>query len=292
MKCIWIILGLAVSLAFCSDAFAQSPQTTPVVGEQYEIIVSYVTSQEGSDGSSSSSSGQNALLERVVAISDLGLELEFDLSHDATAEDRARVWQYPARVLQLSHGQMRLLNGPELEGRVDRWLAKAGWTREVCGRWIFTWNAFRIECEPESVVADIEAINLRSVDLRDGAAYRHPQTTGSARLKRTTTGQGAATFSVTLEIDADAVRRARAEDDVAVAEIMQKPVTLDAALQKRAEEVITGTVEITFDTDSAGSPIRRTVITTLKTVEFNGVQKTDTRTVTVTRQLLSNRIAR
>lgn len=285
MNWIGIVVGLAASLT-AGPVFALSLQPDRVVGDQHEIIMSYETAQQGSDGSSGSSSGRDAMLERVVAVSDLGFELEFDLPRDATAEDRARVWQYPARVLQPSTGIMQLLNGSELEGRVDRWLASAGLTREMCGRWIFTWNAFRIECDPNSVIADIEAINLLAVDLHEGAMYRHPGTLGSAPLSRTNDRAGGSTYSVKLDVDVDAVRRSRAEGDVAVGEMMQQPVTLENALRKRSEETVTGTVEVTFDVDAKGSPTRRTVVTTLETVKPDGVLETDRQTVTVERRPL------
>jgi len=285
MTWIGIVVGIAASLT-AGPLFALSLQPHRVVGDQHEIIVSYETSQQGSDGSSGSSSGRDATLERVVAVSDLGTELEFDLPQDATAEERARVWQYPARVLQTSTGIMQLLNRSELEGRVDKWLASAGLTREMCGRWIFTWNAFRIECDPNSVIADLEAINLLAVDLHEGAMYRHPEALGSAPLFRTSDRAGGSKYSVKLDVDVDTVRRSRAEGDVAVGEILQQPVTLENALQKRSEETVTGTVEITFDVDAKGNPTRRTVVTTLETVKPDGVRETDRRTVTVERRPL------
>jgi hypothetical protein len=277
-----IIAGLTASLT-ANSAFALSPQPDPAVGEQHEVIVSYETSQQGSDGSSGSSSGQDVLLERVIAVSSVGLELEFDLPSDATAEDRARDWKFPARILQQSNGAMRLLNGDELEERIDRWLTAAEMSREMCGRWIFTWNAFRIDCDPESVIADIEAINLLTVDLREGATYRHPQTVGSGMLSLTSDGPDGAIYSVRLEVDADAVRRSRAESDVVVGEIMQKPVTLEAALSERSKETVSGTVEVTFDVDTSGNPTRRTVVTILETIKPDGVSETDRRTETVER---------
>lgn len=282
MNWIAIIAGLTASLT-ANPALALSPQPDPAVGEQHEIIVSYETSQQGSDGSSGSSRGQDVLLERVIAVSSVGLELEFDLPSDATAEDRARVWKFPARVLQQSNGPMRLLNGDELKERVDRWLTAAEMSREMCGRWIFTWNAFRIDCDPESVIADIEAINLLTVDLREGATYRHPQTVGSGTLSLTSDGPDGALYSVRFEVDADAVRRSRAESDVVVGEIIQNPVSLEAALGKRSKETVSGTVEVTFAVDTSGSLTRRTVVTILETVMPDGVSETERRTETVER---------
>ncbi len=229
------------------------------------------------------------MLERVIAVSSLGLELEFDLPTNVTVEDRALTWKFPARVFQSSDGTIRLLNGDELETRVDRWLTMAGMTREMCGRWIFTWTAFRIECDPESVIADIQAINLLGTDLHEGAAYQLPETLGSGTLSRISDGPNGATYTVTLAVDADAVRRSRAESDVAVGEIVQDPVTLEAALDERSKESVSGTVEVTFDVDPSGNPTRRTVVTTIETVKTDGVRETDRRTVTVERRVASGR---
>ncbi|WP_404416202.1 hypothetical protein [Brevundimonas vesicularis] len=277
-----IIAGLTASLT-ANSALGLSPQPHPAVGEEHEVIISYVTSKQGSDGSSSSSSGQDVLLERVIAVSNAGLELEFDLPSDATAEDRARDWKFPARILQQSNGAIRLLNGDELDERVDRWLKASEMSRDMCGRWIFTWNAFRIECDPESVIADIAAINLLNVNLREGATYRHPQTVGSGILSLTSKGPGGAVYSVRLAVDADAVRRERAESDVVVGEITQNPVTFEAAFSERSKETVSGTVEVTFDVDASGNPTRRTVVTTLDTVKPDGVSEKDRRTDTVER---------
>lgn len=283
MKRIGIVVWLAVSVM----ADSAESQSVPVVGERHEIILSYETSNQSSDGSSGSSSGRDAMLERVITVRDSGLELEFDLPLDATAEDRARVWQYPARVFQPTTGEMILLNGGELEGRVEDWLAAADMTREMCGRWIFTWNAFRIECDPASVIAGIDAIDLRREDLREGAPYRHPLALGSAPLHRTTHGADGSTYSVILEADAEVIRRSRAQNDVAIGEMIGQPISLESALRERSKEAITGTVEITFDVDPAGNPIRRSVVTTLVTVKPDGVSETDRQRATTERRRIS-----
>lgn len=123
------------------------------VGHQWELVRSYETEQIGSDGSSSNSSGTDACAERVVAIRPEGIELEYDIAPDADEEERQRQWSLPARVLRLPDGSLRLLNRGELEARLDDWLKRANWNRDMCGKWIFTWNAFRIECDPESGLA-------------------------------------------------------------------------------------------------------------------------------------------
>ena len=134
---------IAALLLLDNDARGESPQSAPKVGEEYEISKSYETSQQTSDGSSGSSRGRDGILERVIGVREGGLELEYDLPKDTTAEDRARSWQFPVRVFRPTNGSMQLLNRPELEARVEGWLRAAGWTRAACGRWIFTWNAIR-----------------------------------------------------------------------------------------------------------------------------------------------------
>jgi hypothetical protein len=268
-------------------ACAQGP--APRAGDEYEIVVRYETSERGSDGFEGTAHGSDALLERVLAVRADGVELEYDLPGDATAEQRAAVWQFPARVLQPAGGAMLLLNGAELEARVDRWLAAAGWTRAVCGRWIFTWNAFRIECDPQSVLATIGALDLRSVDLREEALYRDSGARAPGALARLQDGGAGARFRVVLAVDPDAVRRERAQSDVATGEIMQTPVTLEEALRRRAQERVTGTIEFLFETDSEGRVLKRTRVARVVIEVPGGRSETRTATQTVERRRLPDR---
>jgi hypothetical protein len=278
-----VVALLLPSLAAC----IVTPQSVPRVGEEYEISKSYETSDRTSDGSSGSSRGRDVLVERVIGIRDAGLELEYDLPKDTSAEDRARTWQFPFRVFRPSSGPMQLLNRAELEARVDGWLKAAGWTREVCGRWIFTWNAFRIECDPQSVIKIGEAFDLRYADLREGASYQDSESRGPGTLTRTAAGPEGATFTAAMEIDPDAVRRARAESDVAVGEMMRKPVTLDAALRERSKESVSGTISVTLDTDARGNIRRRTKVTKAEITRPDGKHESRTATETVERRVVS-----
>jgi hypothetical protein len=87
-----------------------------------------------------------------------------------------------------------------------------------------------------------------------------------------------------MPVDPDAVRRARAESDVVVGEIVRKPVTLDAALHERAKETISGTISVAFETDSAGNARRRTKVTKLDIEEPDGRSETQTVTETLERR--------
>ena len=256
----------------------------PLVGEEHEITRSYETAQEGSSGSSGSSSGSDTLIERVIAVRDSGIELEFDLAREAGAGEKASNWQFPVRVLSQPGKPMQLINAAELEARVEAWLKAAKWTRTVCGKWIFTWNAFRIECDPQSVLATLEAIDLRSVVLVEGALYREAGAAGAAKLVRSPSARDGITYTAVMEADPQAVRLARAESDVVVGEITQTPVTLEAALGKRAKESVSGTITVTFDADEAGNVRRKTKVTKLETRLADGERESETDTQTIERR--------
>lgn len=268
-------------------AGAEPAQTKPKVDDTYQITSTRETSQQSNDGSAGSSTDQDAMMERVIGVRETGLELEYDSPENSGGADRAGGWQFPVRVFKPAHGPLQLLNGPELEARVDGWLKSGGMTRAACGHWIFTWNAFRIECDPQSVLKLIEPFDLTPDDLRDGAPYKDPKARGPAPFTRKKAGPEGATFVVELAVDPEAVRRERAEGDIVVAELSKKTLTLDAALRARSAETISGTITISFDTDAAGEVRRRTRVTK---VEIKGPgQRVETQTVreTMERQRVS-----
>lgn len=263
--------------------FLQAAAEPAQAGEEHEISRAYKSSQHSSTGSSGSSNGRYVLVERVVSASASGLELEYDLPKNTTAQDRARQWQFPARVFRPVSGAMRLLNEHELETRVDDWLKTAGWTRAMCGRWVFTWNAFRIECDPQSVLKTISTYDLRAVDLREGALYQDPEARTPAVLTKRTAQADGVTYVAVAEVDSDVVRRARAESDVAVGEVMREPVTIDAALREHAKDSVSGTISITFHADREGEVLRRTRMTKLETKKPDGSSESASMTETVER---------
>ncbi|HEX8257211.1 MAG TPA: hypothetical protein VF589_06230 [Allosphingosinicella sp.] len=182
---------------------------------------------------------------------------------------------------------MLLLNTAELEVRLQAFLHAAGWTRALCGHWYFTWNAFQIQCDPKSVLATIPDFDLRSTDLREGAVYRDKAARRPGTLTRRPGKADEARFAVVMEADPDAVRRARAEADVVVGEIMQKPVTLEAALRERMKEDVSGTIEVVFEADPAGDARRRTKVTRLRISAPGEPPEIDVRTETLERGLAS-----
>ena len=84
-------------------------------------------------------------------------------------------------------------------------------------------------------------------------------------------------------------RLTSAESDVVVGEIMDKPVSLDAALRERAREIVSGTISVTFETDPAGNVRRRTKVTKLDIKGPDGRSETRTVTETLERRLISRR---
>lgn len=281
-------LALISTLLLAPAAESAGPLPASVsAGQEYEIRHSYETSDRTSDGNSSgSSSGHTTIAQRVLAVREGGVELEYDFPKGTKAEQRGPEWRLPARVFKPANGQLQLLNRSELEARVDEWLKKAKWPRSICGSWYFTWNAFRVECDPQSIIETIEEYDL-GPPLRDGAPYRMAGAHGTGNVVKKAAGPAGASFYVLLEVDPDAVRRANAESDVVVGEIMKKPVTLEAALRERAKETISGTIAITFDTDVAGNPWRQTRVTKLVTEGSDGVTKTKISTATLEKRLVS-----
>lgn len=255
------------------------------VGDIYHIQMRSVSETAG-DGSSSSSRSSWALEERVVALRDDGVELEFDLPGDATQEDRVRNWQFPARVLSSSDGHLQLLNSSELETRLRSWLQLGGFTEAHCGRWIFTWNAFKIECDPQSVLATISPVNLR-LNVREGASYGEPAARGRVPLRAGERSANGVTLIAEMEIEPDFVRRERAESDVVVAEIVGEPITLESALQGWQRRQVSGTITTTISIEAAGSVSGLTRVTQITIVDENGSEERQTSTTSVERRLRS-----
>lgn len=255
------------------------------VGDLYQIQLRSVSETAG-DGSSSSSRSSWALEERVIALRDDGVELEFDLPGDATQEDRARTWQFPARVLTSSDGHLQLLNSSELETRLHAWLQLGGFTEAHCGQWIFTWSAFKIECDPQSVLATLSAVNLR-LNVHEGALYGEPAARGHVPLRAIERNADGGTLIAEMEIDPEFVRRERAESEVIVGQIMREPITIESALLEWQSRQVSGTITSTIAIDAAGRVTSLTRVTQITIVDENGSEDRQTSTTTVERRLSS-----
>ncbi len=271
------LLAPALALTLSHAATAAAP------GERYTVRMEYRNESQGNEGGSGSSSGHQSITVRVIAERDGGQELEYDLPEGASERKRLSQWQLPARIFVAADGKMTLLNPAELEVRRDRFLAAGKLTREACGKWNFTWNAFKIECDPQSALRTVEAFRLKPAGLADGAAFALVGAKGSTALScRAETG-GGQTCSATLPIDAEAERRDAAEADVAIGQMTGKPVTLADATQARSAMQVHGTIETVLVLDAGGTVTKRTTITRVRINERDGTSETRTRTVVLTR---------
>jgi hypothetical protein len=272
-------------IALIAPATADAPTHHPRAGDSYEITRVQQTESRGTDGSSSTAFDKDSLLESVIAVRADGLELEYDLPAVDTGQ-RDDQWQFPARIFKPRKGPLELLNRAAMEARVEAWLKRAKLPRTACAHWYFSWNAFQVQCDPQSVIALIEEFDLSVPDLREGAPYRDAEAGAPAPLKRRSAGPNGASFVVEMPINPDRVRRGQAEADVATGEISRKPVTLEAALRERAKEQVSGTISITLEADSAGNVRRRTRILKLKIRSASGGTETQTVTQTFERRLV------
>jgi hypothetical protein len=287
MQMRWRVLAMFVGLGLACAVRAAPVQFCEHIGDVFEIGRDVEATEKGTDGSNSSSTDRDTLSERVVGASQAGLELEYDLPKGTSEDNRARQWQLPARVLRPPSGPLQLLNRSELAARAATWLNRAGLTDAACGHWYFTWNAFQIECDPQSVVETIAGFELGPDNLVAGALYQDPQALSPAPLSARDGPPGSTILYGEMAIDPEAVRRGRAQTDVVVGEIMRKPVTFETALRAHSAEDISGTIAVTFDIDAQGHVRRQTKVITLNIKETSGRLKTRTVTQTLERRLVS-----
>ena len=266
------MLALAAALFATADA---NPSAR--VGEAFRITTDREMEEHGNrdDSQQGSSTDRDSYVERVAAVRPDGVVLEYDLPPEATSDDRASNWQFPFQVLKAQNGALRLLNAPELAERIDHWLKAAAMPRAACGKLIFTWNAFRINCDPQSIIPWLATVTLPD-RLEAGTSFTDPDARAPTMLRQASADR----LVATLAVDPAAIRRRRAETDLGVAELMHKALTLDTALRAHEAETVTGTITITFDLDSAGRTRQRTRVETVRIAWPNG--RIDTQTVTET----------
>ena len=136
--------GILVAVILSTTTLARAESRPSAhVGDTFEITRVRDSSSQAGEASSGSSHDKDTIVERIEALRPDGVEVLVDLPQGATANERRQAWQFPARVFKPTEGPRQLLNGPELEKRVDAWLRWGKMTREACGHWFFTWNAFR-----------------------------------------------------------------------------------------------------------------------------------------------------
>ena len=260
----------AASVPTQSDVAAPSSQV-----EEFIIEVSYETRSKGDNGSSSSSNGRYMYTERILQETGDCTTKRFDIA----GEDRPLAeWQWPVEVERCSDGIIRLLNTAEMEARRDAFHAEAGIEKAACGSYYFTWNVFKIECDPEAILETIETIDLEGLELIDGSEYQHG--TSSMRLSRDELSDPGSPLGASIEVDADEVRRAEAKTIVIFGELQGEPVDEEEAMQRVQAIEVTGTTRITFVFAEPGE-ITRTVVTEAEVSDpAEGLENRYSKTVT------------
>ncbi len=255
-------------------------------GDVFEILLSYENSSETNGNSSSESSGHTTIIERVLRIDENGLELEYEEPLEKDGRDKRNTWQLPARIFRPFEGESSLLNAAELEARVDPWLKKAKFPREACEQWIFTWSAFKIECDPASALGIVEQYDLWPANLSEGQLYHDADALIPVPLHLRDSDETGSTYAVELPIDPDKVKQTTAKSAVIVGNIMREAKSLEDALKEQDAHKISGTISIVIKTNLAGLIIKRAKITTLRVEKPDGEVEDSVSSVVVKRELV------
>lgn len=248
---------LAVSLV--SFAPLVSPAASVAASEpDYVLVHRYEYSSENIDGGGSGSgSGNTALSERILETRGDGIVIEYSIPGDFDKVRGNAMWMYPARVLVAADGTKTLLNADELKARNTEWLESAGWPVEVCGEWTFTWTAVQILCDPQEVIKEIEANDMRPGTLVAGEAITVSGYDAEFVLQEGGTDQGDAVLTATSEIDNDYARRKIAETRVIVGKITGEEISFEQALAEAASITTAGEVQVTLILGKNGLVQRR-----------------------------------
>ena len=284
----WMNSRIAARLIAVAGTVLLSTATTAQsinAGDRFELqLKRHSENRSESHGEKGSSDDTDTLTERVISTSSSEMEVEYDLPAGATEKDRLIAWQYPARIRLSVGGTKTLLNAKELELRRDDFLKAGGIDQKACGHWIFTWNAFKIECDPQSVLEIIEAFEIQPKLLADGAPFAMKGALGPTAMKCVAVSKGAQKCSVLMELDADEVRRELANTDVVIGEITGKPISAEHATKQRAATQVSGSIEVTLEADAFGLVWKRTTEVHSKQVDADGKVSTAISTAVLTRK--------
>lgn len=246
------------ALRSCLALLAAIASAPPLAAQDYVLVMAYERSTSGAEGEgSSSASGNQAIGERVLAETPRGTEVEYAIPGDPEAVRGNERWMFPARVLVTPDGGKTLLNEGELAKRNAAWLAEAGWTREMCSRWIFTWTALQIRCDPAAALEAIEDFGMRPGKVSQGQPFTTQGVLGALAMTSGAEREGRAVLTGSGPVDPDFLRKQAASAALAIGEISRRPVTPAAAEAEAAGIAAEGTVSVTLEVDAAGMVWRR-----------------------------------
>jgi len=241
----------ALVVAFTAPAVAQDPD--------YILIMRYETSSEKlGDLGSSSSRGSAALTERILTQADEQLEIEYAIPGDPGEIRGNAMWMYPARVAIAPDGSKTLLNSAELDARVEQWLAEAQWPREACGRWLFTWTAFQILCDPDDVLAEVEAQEMRLRQYDAGFATWLALISAPVALEKAGMWGDLRVFTGTAPIGRADLLENQIQSELGRAEIFGEALSEEEARAKLSGFDASGTYTVELEVDASGLVWART----------------------------------
>ena len=239
-------------------ALAALIAAAPAAAQDYVLAMAYETSTEGGEyDSSSSSSGRQAIAERIIAATSEGIEVEYALPYDPEDVRGNESWMFPARLRVAPDGRMTLLNEPELTARIEAWLAEMEWPREVCSRWTFSWAAYQIRCDAAAAIETVSGYGMQPGRIAEGQAFALKGALGPVVLTRAGEAEGRVILTGTGPVDPAFLREEDTRAALVVAEISREALTPEEAAAASAAITATGTVAVTFEVDAAGMVWRR-----------------------------------
>ena len=277
----------ALTLATGCQQKPDMPWTSEVEDTVFEVRVAYENKSSGGN-SSGSSSGHNTLTERIINVSSKEIVVEYESipSPKRYVDEQPNLidWEFPATISLLASGEFILQNTEEIAARNAEWRQAAGFPDDACGLWYFTWNAFKVECNPDTVIQSLEAFVLFNDYMDENRKIEEPGTLEPSIL--TLVASSPLTFQAKFDLDPEIIREERAQQDVIVAQMMQREtVTLEDALQERNSEQISGTLTTVWELDDLGRVVKRTR-NSIVTIELeSGERETLTQKKTTTRTL-------
>ena len=170
--------------------------------------------------------------------------------------------------------------------RRNAWLEQAGFTLEDCGKHIFTWNVFRIDCDPEDALGLLATVEIQPLGDFEGANVKLPLGRDPFVFVFSNTKDGKRQYRATQPLDDQYVRREAAENALIVAEIMGEELTEEQAIAQANALVIDGTVTITLEAEPGGPVRRRTIVVEKTVTDAEGVTEISNYTQTVDRETI------
>lgn len=253
--------------------------TPEIAGTVFKVEVKY--SNRGTNGSSS---GHTSLIERVIEVNSSSIVLEYDLPPGIPEKQKQTYWQWPAIVELNPNGSILLRNFHEIQQRNENWRIEAGFPKSTCGQWYFTWNAFKIECDPNSVIDELEPFLLHYGNISEGKSVNEPGTLTPAPLKRTEKGENS--FEAQFLIDPEFVRKSYVEQELIAAQILgEEATTLEEMISAQRRNEIEGTSTLNLELDIVGRVVLRKrtssveIVTRNSETQFNESIQTTTRTL-------------